>query len=109
MRRERRRPRNKIIIKMASPDKNLLNQHLENIKKIAKITRSNIKIVPLPTKKIIKSVRKAPNERGTKTFEVWQLRLHKRLIIIETDSNRMFRMLTRLPVNELLQFKMEIR
>ena len=96
-----------ITIKLASPNLELLNKYVENVKTIAQRTGAKISIVMLPTKRIRKSVRKSPCSRGTPTYELWELRIHKRLIKLRADS-RTLNILMKLPVSEELQIKMKV-
>ena len=40
--------------------------------------------IPLPTKKIRVVTRKSPCGNGTETWDKWELRLHKRLLYVQT-------------------------
>ncbi|MBS1262956.1 MAG: 30S ribosomal protein S10 [Methanonatronarchaeales archaeon] len=42
--------------------------------------------VPLPTEKLEVPIRKSPDGEGTATWEHWELRIHKRLIDMESDE-----------------------
>ncbi|NPA86183.1 MAG: 30S ribosomal protein S10 [bacterium] len=96
-----------VIIHLASPNLELLNKYVENVKRIAERTGARCSIVMLPTRRIRKSVRKSPCSRGTPTFELWELRIHKRLIKLKADA-RTINSLTRLPISEELQIRMKI-
>ena len=96
-----------IEIKLASSNLSLLNKYIENIKMIAQRTGAKYSIVMLPTKRIRKSVRKSPCSRGTPTYELWELRIHKRLVKLKAD-NRTLNILMKLPISEELQLKMKI-
>ena len=41
--------------------------------------------IPLPTKTVVQTIRKAPNAPGSHTYERWEMRIHKRMI--EIDGN----------------------
>ena len=96
-----------IIIKLASPNLDLLNKFVENVKLIAQRTGAKYSIVMLPTRKIRKSVRKSPCSRGTPTYELWELRIHKRLIKLRADA-RTLNLLMKLPISEEIQIKMKV-
>ena len=42
--------------------------------------------IPLPTKHIRVPVRKSPDGEGTETYERWEMRMHKRLIYLDSDE-----------------------
>lgn len=53
--------------------------------------------VPLPTRKLIVPVRKSPDGEGSETWDHWEMKIHKRLIDIESDE-RALRQLMRIQV-----------
>ncbi len=55
--------------------------------------------LPLPTKKLRITTRKAPSGQGTHTFDHWQMRIHRRLIDLDADDRTM-RQLLKLKVPE---------
>ncbi len=63
--------------------------------------------VPLPTKRLEVPVRKSPDGEGTATWEHWEMRIHKRLIDIESDE-RALRQLMRLQVPEGVHIELVI-
>ena len=68
-------------------------QHLisicEEIKSIAEKTAVKLRgPVPLPTKRLVVSTRKSPCGQGTRTWDKWEMRIHKRLI--DVDPNERF-------------------
>ncbi len=44
---------------------------------------------PLPTKKLKVTTRKSPCGQGTRTFDRWEMRVHRRLIDIDPDDRTM--------------------
>jgi small subunit ribosomal protein S10 len=54
---------------------------------------------PLPTKRLNISTMKSPNGEGTKTWDKWEMRIHRRLIDLDADDRTM-RQLMRLRVPE---------
>lgn len=54
---------------------------------------------PLPTKKLQLTTMKSPCGEGTKTFDHWEMRIHRRLIDLDADDRTM-RQLMRLRVPE---------
>jgi len=80
-------------------------------KQIKEIVQSiNIKCkgpVPLPTKVISHTTRKAPSHQGSHTYEKWEMRFHKRLITIES-SEQALRQIMRIPVPDTVQIEMSL-
>ena len=72
----------------------LNSQNTENIEKVCKdlITRAKgkkLKVkgpVRLPTKTLRIHTRKTPNGEGSKTWDFYEMRIHKRLIDLHTSS-----------------------
>lgn len=53
--------------------------------------------VPLPTRRLNVPVRKSPDGEGSETWDHWEMRVHKRLIDIDSDE-RALRQLMRIQV-----------
>lgn len=72
---------------------------LENVaKEIVDIAKKmGVKVsgpIPLPTKRLIVTTRRAPSGEGYHTFEHWELRIHKRLIDVEANDKVIRRLMT---------------
>jgi len=63
--------------------------------------------VPLPTKNMNITTRKAPDGEGSSTIERYEMHVHKRLIDIE-DSERALRQVMRVHVPEGLDIEIEL-
>ena len=90
----------KAKIKLAGIDHIKLADVCDQIKEIAK--RTGVKLsgpIPLPTKKLVIPVRKSPCGDGTATWEKWEMRVHKRLMVLDADERAM-RQLMRVHVPE---------
>ncbi len=75
-----------------------LDRICQQIKEIALKTGVEISgPVPLPTKRLVVPVRKAPDGEGSETYDHWELRVHKRLIDIAADE-RALRQIMRIQV-----------
>lgn len=75
-----------------------LDRICQQIKEIANKTGVAISgPVPLPTKRLIIPVRKAPDGEGSETYDHWEMRIHKRLIDIAADE-RALRQIMRIQV-----------
>ncbi|HUB92683.1 MAG TPA: 30S ribosomal protein S10 [Candidatus Saccharimonadales bacterium] len=61
--------------------------------------------IPLPTRKIKVTVRKSPCGDGSKTYEAWQMRIHKWMVSID-GSDTALRQVMRIPVPDTVQIEM---
>ena len=88
-------------IELASTDYKALDQVCQQIQQI--VTKAGAKIrgpVPLPTKILSITTRKSPCGEGGKTWEKWELRIHKRLIDIPNIDERLLRRIMTIAVPE---------
>ncbi len=75
-----------------------LDRICQQIKEIALKTGVEISgPIPLPTRRLVIPVRKAPDGEGSETYDHWELRVHKRLIDIAADE-RALRQIMRIQV-----------
>jgi small subunit ribosomal protein S10 len=96
-------------IKLTGPDFKKLDSVCQQIKEICVKTGAKISgPVPLPTKKLHVPVRKTPCGDGTDTYEHWQMRIHKRLINIETNE-RTLRQVMRVRVPDQVMIEIELK
>jgi small subunit ribosomal protein S10 len=96
-------------IKLTSNDPIKLEEVCGEIKDIAK--KMGVKMVgpvPLPTKHLMVPVRKTPCGDGTRTWDKYELRVHKRLIEIDARE-RVMRSIMRIRVPNEVYVEMEIR
>jgi len=99
----------KARLKLTSTDYTKLEEICDQIIEVAE--RTGVKHsgkIPLPTKKLIVPTRKTPSGGGTETYERWQMRIHKRLIDIESDE-RTLRRILRVEIPEHVHVEMELR
>ncbi|MEM1585958.1 MAG: 30S ribosomal protein S10 [Candidatus Bathyarchaeia archaeon] len=81
-------------IKLTSTDYRKLEEICSELRAIAE--KAGVKIsgpIPLPTKKLKVPVLKTPCGEGTKTWERWEMRVHRRLIDIDADDRVMRRIM----------------
>jgi small subunit ribosomal protein S10 len=98
----------KARIKLSSVEPDELNSICEQIKSITKRAGVDIKgPIPLPTKRLRMSTRKAPSGEGRETYETWELRIHKRIIDMDADE-RALRHIMRIQVPKAVNMEMEI-
>ncbi len=98
-----------VRIKLSGTSVGDLNAVCEEIKAIAQRTGVRIKgPIPLPTQRLIVTVRKAPSGQGYHTFDHWEMRIHKRIIDMEADERAM-RQLMRIRVPKTVRVEIEIK
>jgi len=86
----------KARISLVSTDAKKLDQVCNQIKMIAEKTGVALSgPIPLPTKHLKVPCRKSPDGEGTETWDRWELRIHKRLIDLDS-SDRALRQLMRI-------------
>jgi len=96
-------------IKLLSPDYAKLQQVCSEIKGIAVKTGARVAgPIPLPTKKLSVSTLRTPCGDGSKTWERWQMRVHKRLINVEADE-RTLRQIMRVQVPDKVHIEIELK
>ncbi len=88
----------KARIKLSGLNPKDLDRICQQIKEIANKTGVAISgPIPLPTKRLVIPVRKAPDGEGSETYDHWEMRIHKRLIDIAADE-RALRQIMRIQV-----------
>ena len=98
----------KARIKLASADISKVNQICDYIKDIADKTGVAMRgPIPIPTKRLKITTLKAPNGRGTSTWDRFEMRIHKRLIDLGVDE-RALRLVMRVPIPEGLHIEIEM-
>ena len=98
----------KARIKLTSTDYKKLENVCNELKLIAE--KTGVKITgphPLPTKKLKVPVRKTPCGQGTATWDRWELRIHKRLIMVDSEE-RVMRRIMRVRVPEEVFVSIEL-
>lgn len=98
----------KARIKIASTDIKKINETCEYISDIAEKTGVDMRgPIPLPTKKLKVTTRRAPSGEGKATWERYEMRIHKRLIDLGIDE-RALRLVMRVPIPEGLNIEIEM-
>ena len=99
----------KARIRLFSPSVENIEKVCNQIKTIADRTGTNIcGPIPLPTKKMKISVRKAPDGGGSETYDHWEMRVHKRLIELDAEE-RALRQLMRITVPDGVNIEIVLR
>ncbi|MEM4971143.1 MAG: 30S ribosomal protein S10 [Sulfolobales archaeon] len=63
--------------------------------------------VPMPTKRLVVPVLRLPHGEGTKVYEKWEMRIHKRLVDVAADE-RVMRQIMRIRVPQDVYIEAEI-
>ena len=88
----------KARIRLSGTSPSTLDNLCDQVKSIAEKTGVNISgPIPMPTKKLVVPSLKSPDGEGTSTWDHWEMRVHKRLIDLDSDE-RALRQLMRLQV-----------
>jgi len=98
----------KARIKLASTDINKVNEVCTYINEIVEKTGVVMRgPIPLPTKKLKITTRRAPSGEGKASWERYEMRIHKRLIDLGIDE-RALRLVMRVPIPEGLNIEIEM-
>ncbi len=96
-------------IKLTSADTQKLEGVCDEIRDIAqKIGVKLVGPIPLPTKKLVVPTRRTPCGDGSKTWDKYEMRVHKRLIEIDA-RDRVMRSIMRIRVPNEVYIEMEIK
>ena len=96
-------------IKLTSTDTKKLEGVCDEIRDIAqKIGVKLVGPIPLPTKKLLVPTRRTPCGDGSKTWDKYEMRVHKRLIEIDA-RDRVMRSIMRIRVPNEVYIEMEIK
>ena len=96
-------------IKLTSTDTDKLEGVCDEIRDIAqKIGVKLVGPIPLQTKKLLVPTRKTPCGDGSKTWDKFEMRVHKRLIEIDA-RDRVMRSIMRIRVPNEVYIEMEIK
>jgi|UniRef100_A0A7J2TBF1 ribosomal protein S10(archaeal)/S20(eukaryotic) len=98
-----------VRIRLWSTDPNNLNYVVSQIVDIAKKAGVRIKgPIPLPVKRLAIPVPRLPHGEGSKVWDKWELRIHKRLIDIEANEH-VIRQIMRVRVPDNVYIEIEIK
>ena len=68
--------------------------------------------IPLPTRRIFVPCRKSPDGEGSETWDRWEMRVHKRLLELVTNSakdERSLRKVLRIPIPDSVTIELSLR
>ena len=95
-------------IKLVGDDINNLNTFVEEISAICEKLGVNMKgPIPMPTKKLKVTTRRAPCGDGKASFERYQMRIHKRLMDVQIND-RVIRMIMKVPIPTGLNIELKV-
>ncbi len=98
----------KVRIKLQSVDIDKLNQVIDRIKDIANAAGITISgPIPLPTKRLKVTTRKSPCGDGTATFDRFEMRIHKRIIDIQSND-KVLHNIMRISIPRTVKIKIEM-
>ena len=96
-------------VKLSSTDYKKLEKVAQEIKEIAERFGTSVSgPIPLPTKKLKVTTRKAPSGDGTETYEKWEMRIHKRILDIGMNE-RALRQIMRVEVPDGVNIEIELK
>ncbi|OYT50640.1 MAG: 30S ribosomal protein S10 [Desulfurococcales archaeon ex4484_204] len=98
----------RVRIRLWSTNVEHLNDVATQLVQIAK--KAGVEVrgpVPLPTKRLVVPVLVPPHGEGTKVYEKWEMRVHKRLIDIAADE-RVMRQIMRVRVPDDVYIELEL-
>jgi len=68
--------------------------------------------IPLPTRRLVVPVRKAPDGEGSETYDHWELRIHKRLLEMDISTGKdenALRAVTKIPIPDTVSIVISMR
>ena len=90
-----------------------VNQVCDQIRAISDETGVKLRgPIPLPTRRIVVPCRKAPDGEGAETWDHWEMRVHKRLLELVTNSSRdeeALRKVLRIPIPDSVTIELSLR
>lgn len=96
-------------IRLSSTSVDKLEKVCSEIKRIVGKTNTEIKgPIPLPTEKLKVNVRKAPSGEGRESYEMWEMRIHKRLVDLDAEE-RALRLIMSIQIPKDVKIEMEIK
>jgi small subunit ribosomal protein S10 len=99
----------KARINLSGTDPAKVNDVCQKIKAISEKTGVAMSgPTPLPTKRLVVPCRKSPDGEGSETWERWEMRIHKRLIVLDADE-RALRQLMRITVPDGVNIEIILR
>ena len=102
-----------IRIKLRAYDNKVLDASTEEIVNTVKRTGATVKgPIPLPTRRLVVPVSKAPDGEGSETYDHWEMRIHKRLLEMDITSGKdesALRQVARIPIPDTVSIELSMR
>ncbi|MFN3803807.1 MAG: 30S ribosomal protein S10 [Pyrobaculum sp.] len=100
--------RRKVRIRLYGTNPTDLEQVAREIVELAKKMGVEVRgPIPLPTRRLVVTVRRAPSGQGYHTYDHWEMRISKRLIDIEA-SERVLRRLMTIRVPDTVKIELQL-
>ena len=85
----------------------------QQIKAISDETGVNLRgPIPLPTRRLVVPCRKSPDGEGSETWDHWEMRVHKRLLELVTNTakdEKSLRKVLRIPIPDSVTIELSLR
>ena len=68
--------------------------------------------IPLPTRRLVVPVRKAPSGEGSETYDHWEMRVHKRLLEMDITTGKdesALRQVTKIQIPDTVSIEISMR
>ena len=68
--------------------------------------------IPLPTRRLVVPVRKAPDGEGSETYDHWEMRVHKRLLEMDISTSKdqtALRSVTKISIPDTVSIEISMR
>ena len=101
------------IIKLTGEDHSAIDAVASQIKAICDNGGIGIRgPIPLPTRRLVVPVRRAPDGEGSETYDHFEMRVHKRLLEMDITSGKgesALRQVTRIPIPDTVSIELSMR
>ena len=101
------------VIKLTGENHRDIDQVAQQIKLIC--DSGGVKLrgpIPLPTRRLVVPVRRAPDGEGSETYDHFEMRVHKRLLEMDITSGKdesALRQVTRIPIPDTVSIELSMR
>ena len=100
-------------IKLTGDNHQEVNLVCEQIQQISDETGVKLRgPIPLPTRRIVVPCRKSPDGEGSETWDHWEMRVHKRLLELVTNTakdEKSLRKALRIPIPDSVPIELSLR
>ena len=100
-------------IKLTGDNHQEVNLGCEQIQQISDETGVKLRgPIPLPTRRIVVPCRKSPDGEGSETWDPWEMRVHKRLLELVTNTakdEKSLRKVLRIPIPDSVTIELSLR